>query len=191
MNKMEIENWFIESARKFALEPQNSDRTFMSLVREYNDKYENSSIPEERKFNPVIFTNLFTKVRTIAFSPKTNFHTDFIQNRQLLIIELNRYSKSVALDFARLLSNQSLQSNTKEFLNLTYIIFSHFVEIYNNLHQYKETTIETNMRIAKSYLEEAVKNTDDSDLKKSLRNAFDFLKLVYEENKELLKACSS
>ena len=70
-------------------------------------------------------------------------------------------------------------------------MFSHFVEIYNNLHQYKEATINTNIRIAKTYLEEAQKSVDDKELQKSLDNIYDFLKLVYYEYKEILKFTSS
>ena len=143
---------------------------------------------ETREFNPVVFTHLFTKVRTIAFSTKPLSNKEFLQYRELLIKELNYYNKAIALDFARVLSNQSLQAYSKEFYNLIYIMFSHFVEIYNNLHQYKEATINTNIRIAKTYLEESQKSLDDTELKKSLQNIYDFLKLVYDEYKEELKA---
>ena len=145
---------------------------------------------ETREFNPVVFTHLFTKVRTIAFSTKPLSNKEFLQYRELLIKELNYYNKAIALDFARILSNQNLQTYSKEFYNLIYIMFSHFVEIYNNLHQYKEATINTNIRIAKTYLEEAQKKLDDTELKKSLQNIYDFLKLVYDEYKEELKATS-
>ena len=57
--------------------------------------------------------------------------------------------------------------------------------------QYKEATINTNIRIAKTYLEEAQKSLDDTELKKSLQNVYDFLKLVYDEYKEELKATSA
>ena len=145
---------------------------------------------ETREFNPVVFAHLFTKVRTISFSTKILSNKEFLQYRELLIKELNYYNKAIALDFARILSNQNLQTYSKEFYNLIYIMFSHFVEIYNNLHQYKEATINTNIRIAKTYLEEAQKKLDDTELKKSLQNIYDFLKLVYDEYKEELKAAS-
>ena len=145
---------------------------------------------ETREFNPVVFAHLFTKVRTIGFSTKPLSNKEFLQYRELLIKELNYYNKAIALDFARILSNQNLQTYSKEFYNLIYIMFSHFVEIYNNLHQYKEATINTNIRIAKTYLEEAQKKLDDTELKKSLQNIYDFLKLVYDEYKEELKAAS-
>lgn len=141
-----------------------------------------------REFNPVVFAHLFTKVRTIGFSTKILSNKEFLQYRELLIKELNYYDKAIALDFARILSNQNLQTYSKEFYNLIYIMFSHFVEIYNNLHQYKEATINTNIRIAKTYLEEAQKSLDDTELKESLQNIYDFLKLVYDEYKEELKA---
>ena len=143
---------------------------------------------ETREFNPVVFAHLFTKVRTIAFSTKPLSNKEFLQYRELLIKELNYYNKAIALNFARILSNQNLQTYSKKFYNLVYIMFSHFVEIYNNLHQYKEATINTNIRIAKTYLEEAQKSLDDTELKKSLQNIYDFLKLVYDEYKEELKA---
>ncbi|EID85809.1 hypothetical protein MSI_06280 [Treponema sp. JC4] len=145
---------------------------------------------ETREFNPVVFAHLFTKVRTIGFSTNSLSNKEFLQYRELLIIELNYYDKAIALDFARVLSNQSLQTYSKEFYNLVYIMFSHFVEIYNNLHQYKEATINTNIRIAKTYLEEAQKKLNDTELKKALQNIYDFLKLVYDEYKEELKATS-
>lgn len=140
-----------------------------------------------REFNPVVFAHLFTKVRTIAFSTKQLSNKEFLHYRELLIKELNYYDKAIALDFARALSNQNLQTYSKDFYNLIYIMFSHFVEIYNNLHQYKDATINTNIRIAKTYLEEAQKSLDDTELKKSLQNIYDFLKLVYDEYKEELK----
>ena len=143
-----------------------------------------------REFNPVVFAHLFTKVRTIGFSTSSLSNKEFLQYRELLIKELNYYDKAIALDFARALSNQNLQTYSKDFYNLIYIMFSHFVEIYNNLHQYKEATINTNIRIAKTYLEEAQKSLDDTELKKSLQNIYDFLKLVYDEYKEELKDTS-
>ena len=100
-----------------------------------------------RVFNPVVFAHLFTKVRTIGFSTNSLSNKEFLQYRELLIKELNYYDKAIALDFARALSNQNLQTYSKDFYNLIYIMFSHFVEIYNNLHQYKEATINTNIRI--------------------------------------------
>ncbi len=143
--------------------------------------------PTTREFNPVVFAHLFTKVRTIGFSTNSLSNKEFLQYRELLIKELNYYDKAIALDFARALSNQNLQTYSKDFYNLIYIMFSHFVEIYNNLHQYKEATINTNIRIAKTYLEESQKSLDDTELKKSLQNIYDFLKLVYDEYKEELK----
>ena len=156
-----------------------------SLIAKLND--EKYFTTNAREFNPVVFAHLFTKVRTIAFSTNSLSNKEFLQYRELLIKELNYYDKAIALDFARVLSNQSLQAYSKEFYNLVYIMFSHFVEIYNNLHQYKEATINTNIRIAKTYLEEAQKSLDDKELKKSLQNIYDFLKLVYDEYKEELK----
>ena len=70
-------------------------------------------------------------------------------------------------------------------------MFSHFVEIYNNLHQYKETTINTNMQIANTYLEETKKKIFENDFNDSLQNIFNFLKLLYEEYKEQLILSSS
>lgn len=142
---------------------------------------------KERDFNPVVFAHLFTKVRTIGFSTKILSNKDFLHYRELLIKELNYYNKAIALDFARILSNQNLQTYSKEFYNLIYIMFSHFVEIYNNLHQYKEATINTNIRIAKTYLEEAQNSLDDKELKKLLQNIYDFLILVYDKYKEELE----
>lgn len=142
---------------------------------------------KERDFNPVVFAHLFTKVRTIGFSTKILSNKDFLHYRELLIKELNYYNKAIALDFAKVLSNQSLQAYSKEFYNLVYIMFSHFVEIYNNLHQYKEATINTNIRIAKTYLEEAQNSLDDKELKKLLQNIYDFLILVYDKYKEELE----
>jgi hypothetical protein len=144
--------------------------------------------PTTREFNPVVFAHLFTKVRTIGFSTNSLSNKEFLQYRELLIKELNYYDKAIALDFARALSNQNLQTYSKDFYNLIYIMFSHFVEIYNNLHQYKEATINTNIRIAKTYLEEAQKRLDDKELKESLQNIYDFLILVYDEYKEELKS---
>ena len=126
----------------------------------------------------VIFANLFTKIRTIAFSTKTISNSDFILYRELLIIELNYYSKSIAIDFAKVLSNQSIQNYSKEIYNAIYIMFSHFVEIYNNLHQYKETTINTNIQIANTYLEETKKKIFENDFNDSLQNIVDEIKEI-------------
>ena len=73
---------------------------------------------ETREFNPVVFAHLFTKVRTIAFSTNSLSNKEFLQYRELLIKELNYYSKAIALDFARVLSNQNLQTYSKDFFNL-------------------------------------------------------------------------
>lgn len=191
MNKIEIENWFISKVREFSLNPQGTNSTFINLLQEYNNKYINNDIQFERKFNPIIFANLFTKIRTIAFSTKTISNSDFILYRELLIIELNYYSKSIAIDFAKVLSNQSIQNYSKEIYNAIYIMFSHFVEIYNNLHQYKETTINTNIQIANTYLEETKKKIFENDFNDSLQNIFNFLKLLYKEYKEQLILSSS
>lgn len=191
MNKTEIENWFTLKAREFSLNPQSLNNDFVNIVQEYNEKYKQNSIQSERKFNPVIFANIFTKVRTIGFSSKTIGNVDFSKYRELLIIELNYYSKSIALDFALILSDKSILSNSKEFYGAIYIMFSHFVEIYNNLHQYKEATIETNIRIAGTYLNEALGMCSDKELMETLKNIYSFLKFVYTEYNEQLKSCTT
>lgn len=191
MTKTEIENWFTKKAREFSLNSQGANTTILCFVQDYNNMYFANNLQSEREFNPVVFVHLFTKVRTIAFSTNSLSNKEFLQYRELLIIELNYYDKSITLDFARVLSNQNLQIYSKKFYRLIYIMFSHFVEIYNNLHQYKEATINTNIRIAKTYLEEAQKSVDDKELQKSLDNIYDFLKLVYYEYKEILKFTSS
>ena len=184
MNKTEIDNWFIIRLKEFLLSKHSS---FIKLTDEYNVKFVSNRIPNERTFNPLIFSVLFTKVRTIGFSSKTFSNDDFIQYRQLLIIELNYYSRAIAMDFANVLSNRNIQFYQKEIYNYIYIIFSHFVEIYNNLHQYRDATIKTNIKIAESYLNEVFKIITEEDMKKSLQNIFDFLKLVYDDYKDQLR----
>lgn len=191
MNTTEIENWFMVRAREFTLNPQGMNNSFVELVQEYNQKYVDNNLLSKRKFNPIIFANLFTKIRTISFSTKTIKNKDFILYRKLLITEINYYSKDIAMDFVKVLSDYNIKLYTKEIYNSIYIMFSHFVEIYINLHQYKEVTINTNIKIAKTYLEEVINILTDKELKLALEHIYDFLKFIYDEYKYQLKFAST
>jgi len=189
--KNKIENWFITKVREYTLYPENTKVTFLYIVEEYNQQYVKNNIQEERVFNPIVFSYLFTKIRTIGFSNKLIMNEEFIRYRELLIKELNCYNREVALDFIKILSNESIKQYSKEIYCIVYIIFSHFVEIYNNLHQYKETTINTNIRIAQSYMNSIEQNMEDNSFKKSMQNVFDFLKLLINNYKEHLTIAST
>ena len=84
MNTTEIENWFMVRAREFTLNPQGMNNTFEELVQEYNQKYVDNNLLSKRKFNPIIFANLFTKIRTISFSTKTIKNKDFILKLRMI-----------------------------------------------------------------------------------------------------------
>jgi len=189
--KYKIENWFITKVREYTLNPEKTKVTFLCIVEEYNQQYVKNNIKEERLFNPIIFTYLFTKIRTIGFSNKLIMNEEFIRHRELLIKELNYYDSEVALDFIKILSNESIKQYSKEIYSMVYIIFSHFVEIYNNLHQYKETTIKTNIRIAQSYMIFIEKNMEDPSFINSMQNVFEFLELLLNNYKEHLTIAST
>ena len=146
----------------------------------------NNKISEERNFNPASFAHLFTKVRTIGFSAKMIDDKDFILYREELIKEVNLYNKDLALDFAKILSSQNINYYKKEIYDLIYTCFSHFVEIYNNLHQYKDATIKTNIRIARTYLEDIKKKLNENSFATSLENIINFLELFLEKFKDQL-----
>ena len=95
------------------------------------------------------------------------------------------------MDFVKVLSDYNIKLYTKEIYNSIYIMFSHFVEIYINLHQYKEVTINTNIKIAKTYLEEVINILTDKELKLALEHIYDFLKFIYDEYKYQLKFAST
>ncbi len=108
MIKEQIEEWFINKVREFTLNPDKSKLTFISLINQYNQEYLKHNIQEERRFNPIIFAHLLTKIRTIGFSIKVIENEEFILFRNLLIRELNYYNREIALDFIKIISNENI-----------------------------------------------------------------------------------
>jgi hypothetical protein len=189
--KEEIELQFINDIRTFTLHPENSKKTLLQIIEDYNNAYKNIELENKRNFNSVIFSHLFTKVRTIGFSKNITTNQDFILYRKLLIQEVNLKNPLVAKYFAIIISDNNIHAINKGIYYLIYTAFSHYVEIFNNLHQYKINTVNTNIRIAKTYIADLQKYKLDNEFKASVIAVDKFISELIIDDKLYLTTAST
>lgn len=128
-------------------------------------------------FDYSAFIQYLSKILSIGIYSKSADTEEFSKYRNLLISETANDDPPAARAFSIILSGDYINSTHKDTLFLLNSFLANYKTTFVNSHQYTEPTVNTNIRIAKSFADELSKNCPEqtSACITSIMNWFDII----------------